>query len=288
MKRLTLLLITVLLFSAMTGCCNSQTECEIAATTLPVYTFTSALCQGTDIRVGQLVTENVSCLHDYTLQVSQMRMLEFAQVVVISGAGLEDFLEDVLTGSHTVIDASANVQTHGHEHTDGDHHHDHDPHIWLSPENAQIMVKTICTELTALYPQNRDVFAANQDALLAQLTALQHYADETLAALSCRDLITFHDGFSYFAESFHLNILHSVEEEAGSEASAAELKNMIGLVADNDLPAVFIEKSGSDAAAKIISAETGAKIYTLDMGMSGSNYFETMYHNINTIKEALG
>ena len=53
------------------------------------------------------------------------------------------------------------------------------------------------------------------------------------------------------------------------------------------LPAIFTEVSGSTSAAQIIAAETDVNIYTLDMGMSGKNYFETMYHNINTIKEAL-
>ena len=79
-----------------------------------------------------------------------------------------------------------------------------------------------------------------------------------------------------------------MEEESGSEASAKELIELIRLVEDYQLPAIFIEKSGSDSAAGIISAETGARIYTLDMAMAGNSYFDAMYHNINTLKEALG
>ena len=92
----------------------------------------------------------------------------------------------------------------------------------------------------------------------------------------------------YFAESFNLTILEAVEEEAGSEASAAEIIHLINLVANHELPAVFTEKSGSDACAGIISAETGAEVYMLDMAMAGNSYFKSMYHNIDTIKEALG
>ena len=78
-----------------------------------------------------------------------------------------------------------------------------------------------------------------------------------------------------------------MEEESGSEASAKELIELIGLVNDNHLPAVFTEVNGSTAAAEIIAKETGVKIYTLDMAMAGDSYFTAMYHNINTVKEAL-
>ena len=62
---------------------------------------------------------------------------------------------------------------------------------------------------------------------------------------------------------------------------------MIEEVEHHNLPAIFTEKSGSVSAAGIISRETGAKVYALDMAMAGDSYFDAMYHNINTLKEAL-
>ena len=79
-----------------------------------------------------------------------------------------------------------------------------------------------------------------------------------------------------------------MEEESGSEASARDLIELITLVEENALPAVFTETSGSSSAANIISRETGCGVCSLDMAMSGSSYFDAMYHNIDTIKEALG
>lgn len=288
MKKL-LILILMLTLLLCTGCGKTAT-CDVVATTLPVHEFTAFLCQETDIAVGRLVTESVSCLHDYTLKVDQMRMIEGADAVVISGAGLEGFLEDALR-DQTIIDASQNTHIHhsGHDHSE-DHGHDHanDPHIWLSPENAKIMAGNICHELSELYPAHQDVFQENLSILESQLDALQHYGDSQLSDLRTRELITFHDGFAYFAESFDLTILDAVEEESGSEASAAEIIHLAELVESQSLPAIFIERSGSDACAGIISAETGAAIYTLDMAMAGDSYFDAMYHNIDTLKEALG
>lgn len=292
MKKLTLFIILIWIVSLCFGC-SSREEVDIAATTLPVYEFTSLLCQGTDITIGRVVTESISCLHDYTLQVGQMQMIESADAVIISGAGLEEFLEDALDGSNTIIDASEGAHIHSSEHShEHDHHedvHDHenDPHIWLSPENAGIMAKNICDGLSVLYPAHKTVLEKNLEDLLSELEALQVYGEQTLSALSCRELITFHDGFAYFAESFNLTILRAVEEESGSEAAASELKELILLVNTHNLPAVFTERNGSVSAADIIAAETGTHIYTLDMAIGGDSYFEAMYHNIDTVKEAL-
>ena len=292
MKKISVLLLSfVLLFS--TGCCKSNERYDIVATTLPVYDFTASLCEGTSLRIGRIVTESVSCLHDYTLQVTQMRMIEDSDVVVISGAGLEDFLEDALSASGEMIDASKNTHIHSGEHHDSHkddhgHVHEYDPHIWLSTENAAIMAQNICDNLCTIYPQFRETFLENLDVLLDDLKTLQGYGEEVLSELVSRELITFHDGFAYFAEGFGLTILDSVEEESGSEASAAEIIHLVKLVKENHLPAIFVETNGSDACAGIIAAETGAQIFTLDMVMSGDSYFEAMYHNIDTIKEALG
>ena len=302
MKRFLIIsLIALLLF----GCSRQSEPAQIAAATLPVYEFTSRLCADTPLTVTRLVTEEVSCLHDYSLNVRQVKAAEAAEVIVISGAGLEEFMEDILHDANT-IDASQRIElicpeeAHDHDHDheveqNEDHGHDHeghshdkDPHIWLSPVHAITMAQNICIGLVQQYPEYADTFRSNLEVLEEELVALHLYGEETLSDLSCRDLITFHDGFAYFAESFDLHILEAVEEESGSEASARELIHLIEEVEHHQLPAIFTEKSGSVSAAGIISRETGCTSFALDMAMAGDSYFEAMYHNIDTIKEALG
>lgn len=287
------IIIAAILSLLLWGCAAKSESAQVAATTLPVWEFSSRLCAGTPISVTRLVTEQVSCLHDYSLNVHQVKAAEAAETIVISGAGLEDFLDDLLLNA-SVIDASEGIdplcaKEHGeeHHHEDG-HHHEEDPHIWLSPENAKVMAQNICAGLSVRYPEYAQTFEANLGLLLNDLAALQQYGEDTLSELKCRELITFHDGFSYFAEAFHLRIMKAVEEESGSEASARELIDMVTLVQEHSLPAIFTETSGSTSAAGVISRETGCGVYTLDMAMAGDSYFDAMYHNIDTIKEALG
>lgn len=288
MKRLLALL--GLLCILLCGCDGPTEAADIAATTLPVYQFTAMLCEGTGLTVTRLVNESVSCLHDYSLQVSQVRSVEQARLIVISGAGLEDFMDDLLQGRQ-VIDASQGISLlescHDHAHEHEGHHHEHDPHIWLSPVNAMAMVENIFTGLCAQFPENKEVFEENRNTLLLQLQDLQNYAETQLRDLSSRELITFHDGFGHFAHCFDLEILAAVEEEAGSETSAHQLIELIQLVNQHHIPAIFTETNGSSASASVICRETGAAVYTLDMAMAGDDYFAAMRHNIDIIREAL-
>lgn len=291
MKRILTLFSAIIICMLFPACSHSHSKAQIAATTLPVYEFTSLLCQGTDLEVVRLVTENISCLHDYTLQTEQMRAIENAEIVVISGAGLETFLEDVLPSSDKIIDASADINLLCHdgagEHSQA-HSHEHDPHIWLSPDNAKTMAANICDGLSLKYPEFASVFADNLLTLESKMDELAQYAALQLQTLSCRKLITFHDGFSYMADAFDLQIVHAIEEESGSEASASVLIALIQTVSEHELHAVFTECNGSTSAARIVAAETGAEIYQLDMAMAGNSYFDAMHRNIDTLKEALG
>lgn len=290
MKFKAFLLSAVLILSMLPGC-SVRENAQVATTTLPVYQFASRLCEGTDISVTRLVTESVSCLHDYSLNISQVQAVEAAEVVIISGAGLEGFMEDLLPDAEAVIDSSTGIElldcedAHDHSHN---HHHEEDAHIWLSPANAKTMAENICAGLIKQFPEHKDTFEKNLAVLHADLNDLQAYGEEQLKNLSCRELITFHDGFAYFAHAFDLTILEAIEEESGSEASAQELIHLIQMVEKHDLPAVFTEANGSASAAGIIARETGAAVFALDMAMAGDDYFKAMYHNINTIKEALG
>lgn len=284
--------ILLLLLSLILSACGKKPSAPIVATTAPVYTFTRALCRDTDLEVMQLITESVSCLHDYTLKVDQVKAAEAAEIVIINGAGLEDFLSGVIS-REKVIDSSEGIallheeddhdeEEHHHE----DHHHAEDPHIWLDVKNAGMMADNICQGLCNAYPQWQDTFHKNNSQLQSQLNALDIYGKKALAEVSHKELITFHDGFAYLADGYGLKILKAIEEESGSEASARDLIDLIKTVQMHHLPAVFTEVNGSPSAASVISRETGCQIFALTMGMQG-DYFENMHHNFDTLKEAL-
>ena len=272
----------------------------ILATTYPVYCFTKTIVDGMDgIEVKLMIDQQISCLHDYTLTVDDMRAIESADVIVINGAGLEEFMDDALsTSTAPVIDCSEGIELlpyAGHEdHDDGDEadSEHYDPHIWMDPNRAIAMMENIARGLAAV-----DDTHTEQDYLgrlimpSANINTLSAEWKERFDALPAdqKNLITFHDGFAYFADAFGLTILKSIEEEAGSEASAKEIAEIVGLVNDNNIPMIFVEENGSDATAKAIQRETGVEIGTLTMMMSdnGMGYYDVLDYNLRTVYEGL-
>ena len=267
----------------LSGCAaqKSKPSADILATTAPVAQIVGAITAGTDLTVATLISEPVSCVHDYALSVDQMRAVEQAKHIVISGAGLEEFIADVLT-SRAVIDASEGLALLPGEEGESD------PHTWLAPENMIAMTRTVEAALAAEYPQHAALFAENADIWCEKLDELQAYGEQHLADLSCRRLVTFHDGFAYFAKAFDLEIAASMEIEAGSEPSARELEEIISLLQDQGIPAVFTEINGTADAAELVARETGCAVFSLDTAISSVNYLSAMTQNIDTIKEALG
>ena len=264
--------------------CAAQTDApsaDILATTAPVAQIVGAVTAGSGLTVATLISEPVSCVHDYALSVDQMRAVEQAKHIVISGAGLEEFMADVLT-SRAVIDASEGLALLPGEEGESD------PHTWLAPENMIAMTRTVEAALAAEYPQHAALFAENADIWCEKLDELQSYGEQHLADLSCRRLVTFHDGFAYFAQAFGLEIAASMEIEAGSEPSARELEEIISLLQDQGIPAVFTEINGTADAAELVARETGCAVFSLDTAISSVNYLSAMTQNIDTIKEALG
>ena len=307
-KRFFAATLSAVLLVTAAGCGSSaippteDNTLNILATTYPVYLFTTAVTDGVEgVEVTRLINEEVSCLHDYTLSVNDMKAIEKADVIVMNGAGLEDFMSDALaTSDAVVIDCSEGIELlpatghHDHDHgeeTEGEHF---DPHFWLDPQRAIQMVENINAGLNEIDGNNSKTYAANTEAsalVLSGLTSLMQELGAQDLFLSTQ-LITFHDGFQYFADAFGLNLLKSIEEEEGAEASAAEIKEIVALIEEHDIPAIFVEKNGSDSTAQAIARETGVAVYELDMLMSGEGsnirpYVEVMHDNLQTIAEAL-
>lgn len=295
--RFTALLLAVLLLAGVAGCGGGAAQPEedalrLLATTYPVYLFATAVTGGVEgVEVELLVNQPTACLHDYTLTVNDMKAIERADVILLNGTGLEDFMSAALAASSAaVVDCSQGVAllpALGHE--GHDHDTEYDPHFWMAGEAAVAMLRNIAQGLSRLDSAHSELYNRNLEEAVAALTL------ETLdgADLECPYLITFHDGFQYFAQDNGLILLKSIEEEEGSEASAAEIKEIVALIGEYGIPAIFTEKNGSDATAKAIQRETGVAVYQLELIMSGEDsglqpYLDAQSRNYAVIREALG
>lgn len=300
------------------GCNNTKSNnvksddtLNIVTSFYPIYISTLNIIKDVpNVTLTNMTKSQTGCLHDYQLTPQDLKTLENADILVVNGAGMESFLEDIISQypELEIIDASNGLdlleetsdehedETDDHEHEDetDDHNHEYNAHIWVSVSGNIDQVKNISSQLKELDPENKTEYEDNTNEYVSKLEALSTEMHAELDSLSNRTIITFHEAFPYFAKEFDLNIAGVIQIEPDSEPSAKEIENIIQTIEDNNITALFTEPQYSSKVANTIAAETGAKIYELDPIVTGDatpdaydDYINKMKENLNILKEAL-
>ena len=242
---------------AFNSCANSHenindsdySETVIVTSFLSYVFLTANIAKDIDgVSVVNMTEPQTGCLHDYQLSPSDIKILERADIFVINGAGMESFLDKVMSqlpDLKIIIEASKGIElleNHEHEnerdeqHAQDDHgHQDHDghfhssvnPHVWVSISGAIDEVKNIADSLIEIDPSNKDAYRKNSQEYIQRLENLKDEMHYELKDIKTRDIVTFHEAFPYFAREFDLNIVAVVKADPDSEASAGELAKTI-------------------------------------------------------------
>lgn len=309
-----ILTIIILVSLFLTGCNNSaksnnstesNNKLTIVTSFYPMYISTLNIVKDIpNVEVLNMTTSQTGCLHDYSLSTKDLKTLSNADILIINGAGMESFLDDVIDeysdlkiieaskGIHLIEDTEHDDHTEDHDHED--HDHDVNPHVWVSISKNIEEVSNIAEELSSLDPNHANEYQNNANEYIAKLENLKTEMHSTLDNIAHKDIITFHEAFPYFAEEFGLNIVGVIEIEPDSEPSAKEVENIISIINEKNIKALFTEPQYSSKIADTIAKETGASIYTLDPIVTGdsnekayNDYIIKMQENLNTLKEAL-
>lgn len=309
-----ILTIIILVSLFLTGCNNSaksnnstesNNKLTIVTSFYPMYISTLNIVKDIpNVEVLNMTTSQTGCLHDYSLSTKDLKTLSNADILIINGAGMESFLDDVIDeySDLKIIEASKGIDLiedtehddHTEDHDHEDHDHDVNPHVWVSISKNIEEVSNIAEELSSLDPNHANEYQNNANEYIAKLENLKTEMHSTLDNIAHKDIITFHEAFPYFAEEFGLNIVGVIEIEPDSEPSAKEVENIISIINEKNIKALFTEPQYSSKIADTIAKETGASIYTLDPIVTGdsnekayNDYIIKMQENLNTLKEAL-
>ncbi|NOC46854.1 MULTISPECIES: metal ABC transporter solute-binding protein, Zn/Mn family [unclassified Ruegeria] len=215
-------------------------------------------------------------------------------------AQMEDFFHD-LERKRTVVAVAEGIDTSKLRAHD-DYADKYDPHVWMTPELWRDVVLEVQAALTEVRPEAAEVFAANAQAHLADIDRLTAYADQVLASVPDNNkvLVTAHDAFGYFGESFGFEVLGIQGISTQSEAGLNRIGELVDLLVDRKITAVFVESSVSDrsiraliegAAAKGHEVHVGGELFSDAMGEEGTyegTYLGMLDHNITVIASALG
>lgn len=230
-------------------------------------------------------------------------------ILFVNGFGFEGWLDRLIDASGykgklvTVTEGITGLaleQDDKHKdgrHDDHGHHHgETDPHAWQSLTHAKTYIHNISRALQESDPAGSKVYALNRDAYLKQLGELENLVTETLDKLpkDRRTVVTSHDAFGYFADSYQFTFLAPQGLGTETEASARDVAALIEQIRDEKITALFLENMVSPRLLKQIAAESGAEIGgTLyagalsQVGGEADTYLKMMKHNILTLYQTL-
>jgi zinc transport system substrate-binding protein len=287
---------------------------------LPMQAHTMAIA-GDRAEVRQLLDKDTGP-HDFQLTPGDVRKLADADLLVINGAGMEGWMDNLISRAGNanliVVNTSAGIdlresaeplelgiaeEAGGHDHS---HDHSHDghthgahcnhegenPHLWLDPVFALQQARAVLDALVKADPANAEYYKANAEAYFARLQALDARFRETLSALPNKKLVTFHDAFPYLADRYGLEYVGYIEQFPEEDPSPRQLGALVKLIKENDIGVVFAEKGYSTILFQRIADQTGARVSELDtmeigLGDAGS-YLERMEQNLIALEEAFG
>ena len=169
-----------------------------------------------------------------------------------------------------------------------------DPHWWQSVENMKIAARVVAAAFEKADPSHAAEYGRNADAMLTSLDELQRWIRVRVAEIphAKRKLVTSHDALQYFAHDYGFTIYPVKGIATDEEPSSQHVKEIIGIIRDQGVKAIFLESIENPRAVQQISSETGSRIggtlYSDGLGDKEATTYDTMMRrNASTIVDGL-
>jgi zinc/manganese transport system substrate-binding protein len=276
-KTCLLLAVSVLLFPS-----GARAGLRVTATFLPVWILAKNVA-GERAQVSLLVPPGID-VHGYSLRPRDVEKLHGADLVLLSGAGLDAHIARRIQDRERTIDTSEGIELVKTGLAP-------DPHIWLDPVRAMAQVENIRKAFSRADPDNKPYYEENADKYLERLRGLDNSLRDGLRGLKTRYLITYHESFGYFASRYGL-VSYSLTGPDAEYALPGRMRAVYDIVRGQGIRAVFGEEQFQPEAMERLGRDLGVRVCTLDTMETGepdAGYYErAMLKNLKTIRECLG
>jgi ABC-type Zn uptake system ZnuABC Zn-binding protein ZnuA len=268
-------------------------QIAVVATTTQVGSIVDEI-GGDDVALTVLLRPGVEA-HDFEMTPAAGAAVEEADLILKSGAGLEEWLDQALEtigGADRVRDLGDGIELRELEGSV-------DPHYWLSAPSAIVMVENARDALVGASPSAADAIEGRAVELVARLEAadleIRRLMDEIPEER--RTIVTDHDALGYFLDEYGLTFGGSVfpSLDVTAEPSASEIEQLVGAIREAGIRAIFTESAVDPRLARAVADETDAELvaeplYTDSLGPpgSGADTLDGMLlHNARVIHGAL-
>ena len=142
--------------------------------------------------------------------------------------------------------------------------HDHvgqDPHIWLSPKNAMVMVDNIYEALVKIDPDNRHYYSQNKDVYIETLRDLDNNMRNIFSNMATKKFFVYHPSWGYFANEYDLEMI-PIEEE-GKAPTPEGIIHLIKQAKENNIRVIFATPEFETETAETVAHEIGGSVVLL-------------------------
>lgn len=294
----------------LVGCATAQGPTEDgAADALKIYSTTGYLADlvenvAPDAEVTTMVGPGGDP-HTYQPSTRDIETIMSADLVLWNGLHLEaqmiDQLESLGDAQLAVGDQLPAELLLAWPETDERGNPLHDPHVWNSPEAWALVVGFVADKLSEIDPQNAGEYRANADAYIAEIEAAAAEAAQLLETIpEPRILITGHDAFAYFGDTYGLDVYATDFISTEAQLSPQELSELAALIAENEVPVIFQDNQANPQAITSLReavlargwevAISDLELYADSLGAEPGvdTYLGVFTHNARAVAEALG
>jgi zinc/manganese transport system substrate-binding protein len=236
---------------------------EVVATTTQIGDFVRNI-GGDAVGLHQILKPNTDP-HDYEPRPLDVEATAGAKLVFVNGDNLDQWMREVVAqagGDHKVVDLGKDLPLYIPGEKKGREASKYDPHWWHDPRNAEAVVEHISDTLIESDPHHRETYERNADTYKAEMSKLDARIRACMDKVPPeeRKLVTDHDAFGYFAHRYGITVVGAVIPSQSTQAqpSAKEVSDLIELIENENVKAVFPESSLSPKLAETIAHETGA------------------------------
>ena len=291
-------LISSVFIALLTTISISKAEVKVVTSIKPIHSLVSYVMDG--VGKPDVIVDGYNSPHGFSLKPSHAKMIENADLIIWVGEDLEAFLDKPLNTiskkavNIEIMDLSGikklkfrekNIfeghDDHGHGHKEkkhddhghkeakhDDHGHDkhahgeHDPHVWLDPMNAKVIIKEIENQLVKLDPDNSSKYKANSKKAQSELDNLTKNIKRDLKG-NLR-FVVFHDAYQYFENRFGIKVLGALTVNPDVLPGAEQLSEIREVIEHEKVNCLFSEPQFNPAIIKSIAKDTKIKTGVLD------------------------
>lgn len=282
----------------------------VLATTFPIYQVVRHIVQGREgVKVDLLLPSQMGCPHNYALTPQDMQKLSWADILVINGIGMEEFLGAPVKRANSrirVIDSSTGIREvlfyskaqhsipaqkgvpteRGPEHP----HADVNPHLFVSPRMQAKIAMNIAEGLSVADPDGKVTYFKNARDYAGTMNLLADEMEALGKRFQNNRIVQTHEAFDYLARDMGLRII-AVLQIHGQEPSASRMIRLIASIREQSAGAILSEPQYPGKIGKVLSKETGIPVVLLDPVATGPenaplDYYETVMRQNMKILES--